>query len=51
MVKFSGEKGNIFVASFDAGLFHEDQSGLIELRFKTESAHPFLNELNKLHNI
>jgi hypothetical protein len=44
-MKFSVEAGSTLVVAFDASLFHQDWSGTIEYRFRTEMAQAFLDKL------
>ena|SRR5215831_3754921 len=45
-MRFSLEKsGAVFCVAFDAGLFHDDWSGTIEYRFRSQEAQHFLELL------
>lgn len=44
-MQFSVEGENKLLVAFDANLFHDDWSGTIEYRFRTEQAAAFLNRL------
>jgi hypothetical protein len=47
-MQFSLEKGDTLLTAFDAALFHQDWSGRIEYRFRTEQAQGFLYKLREL---
>lgn len=46
-MQFSLEESGALLVAFDAGLFHQDWSGKIEYRFRTEQAPAFLNQLRE----
>ena len=50
-LKFLEKPNNALVVTFDANLFHDDWSGIIEFRFRTEQAKDFLDKLSGIqHN-
>jgi hypothetical protein len=44
-MQFSLEESNTLLVAFDPALFHQDWSGKIEYRFRTEQAQVFLDKL------
>ena len=46
-MQFSVEEGGTFLVRFDPALFHNDWSGTMEYRFKTEQAGAFLDKLRE----
>jgi hypothetical protein len=46
-MQFSLEKEDTLLVAFDASLFHQDWSGKIEYRFRTEQAQAFLDKLRE----
>jgi hypothetical protein len=46
-MQFSLEKSDTLLVAFDASLFHQDWSGQIEYRFRTEQAQAFLDKLRE----
>lgn len=49
-MKFSVEDENKLCIAFDANLFHNDWSGEIEYRFKTQKANEYLRKISELTN-
>jgi hypothetical protein len=46
-MQFSLEKSDALLVAFDASLFHNDWSGKIEYRFRTEQAQLFIDKLRE----
>jgi hypothetical protein len=46
-MRFSLEKSDTLLVAFDAALFHQDWSGTIEYRFRTEQAQAILDKLRE----
>ena len=44
-IAFSVEPNGALLAAFDASLFHDDWSGQIEYRFKTDLAQQFIDQI------